>query len=176
MSTVVTPIEPADDVVNEHAVRAAAGITLVIGAVGFCLAFFDQAYLPLQAAASFFFVEFLVRTRFGIRRSPVGVAAHRLTRRYPPDWVSAEPKMFAWHLGLGMAFAMTIITNSGIRGALPATLCAICLTLMWMETALGLCLGCELHRRLVQRGWKSNDPDMVCAGGVCQLPARPSDG
>ena len=39
-----------------------------------------------------------------------------MTSRQAPDWVSAKPKRFAWTLGLGMAFSMMIITNSGVRG------------------------------------------------------------
>ena len=57
---------------NENEVRAAAGLTLVIGAVAFAYAYFAQQYAPLQVAATLFFVEFLVRLRFGIRYSPVG--------------------------------------------------------------------------------------------------------
>ena len=73
-----------------------------------------------------------------------------------------------------MTFAMTIITNSGIRGYLPRTICLICLTLMWMESALGLCLGCQIHAFLVRRGWAAEDADFeVCAGGACEIPARP---
>ena len=67
--------------------------------------------------------------------------------------VSATPKRFAWSLGLGMALAMTVITNSGIRGYLPRTMCLVCLTLMWMESALGLCLGCKIHGLIARRGW-----------------------
>jgi len=48
---------------------------------------------------------------------------------------------------------MTVITNSGIRGYLPRTMCLICLTLMWMESALGLCLGCKIHGLLARRSW-----------------------
>ena len=74
-----------------------------------------------------------------------------------------------------MAFAMTIITNSGIRGTLPRTICAICLTLMWMESVLGLCVGCKIHALLVRRGWTTKDPAFeVCAHGVCEVPARTS--
>ena len=65
-----------------------------------------------------------------------------------------------------MSFAMMVITNSGIRGALPLTICLICLTLMWLEAVLGLCLGCEIHGLLVRRGW-------VAQGrGVRDLRAR----
>ena len=59
--------------------------------------------------------------------------------------MSAKPKRFAWTLGLVMSFAMMVITNSDIHGALPRTICLICLVLMWLESVLGLCLGCEIH-------------------------------
>lgn len=160
-------------VFNENEVRAAAGLTLVLGAAAFTLALFEQQYVPLQVISAFFFVEFLARTTVGIRHSPLGAVAHWMTRTQPPEWVSAKPKMFAWRLGLAMALSMTIITNSGIRGVLPGTLCAICMTLMWMEASLGLCLGCKVHALLLRRGWKADDPEVeVCAHGVCQLPAR----
>ena len=72
-----------------------------------------------------------------------------------------------------MALAMTIITNSGIRGWLPRTICLICLTLMWMESALGLCLGCKIYGILVRRGWIGIDPDIeVCADGSCVRPSE----
>ncbi len=158
-------------VFNENEVRAAAGLTLVIGAIAFAYAYFDAQYVPLQVASSVFFVEFLIRLTAGIRYSPVGVVARLMTRHQPPEWVSAKPKRFAWQLGLGMALSMMIITNSGITGALPRTLCAICMTLMWMEAALGLCLGCKLHALLVRRGWTTKDEDFeICAHGVCELP------
>jgi hypothetical protein len=72
-----------------------------------------------------------------------------------------------------MAGSMTYITNSGIRGTLPRTLCLICMTLMWMESALGLCLGCQVYAWLVRRGWIERDAEIeVCAGGVCSIPTR----
>jgi len=160
-------------VFNENEVRAAAGLTLVLGAVAFSLALLEQQYVPLQAVSTFFLLEFLLRTTLGIRRSPMGVVARWMTRSQPPEWVSAKPKLFAWRIGVAMALSMTIITNSGIRGVLPGTLCAVCMTLMWMEASLGLCLGCKIHALLVRRGWKGDDPEIeVCAHGVCELPAR----
>jgi len=158
-------------VFDENQVRAAAGLTLVIGAVAFSYAYFAHDYAPLQVVTVVFFSEFLARLTIGLRYSPVGVVAHALTRSHPPDWVSAKPKRFAWTLGLGMSFAMVIITNSGIRGTLPRTICLICLTLMWMESVLGLCLGCQIHALLVRRGWMSRDPAFeICAHGACELP------
>lgn len=143
--------------VNEREVRAAAGVTMVIGAVGFSYAYFDKQYAPLQIVASLFFIEFLIRVTAGIRYSPIGVIARGMTLGQPPQWVSATPKRFAWTLGLAMALAMATITNSGIRGYLPRTICLICLTLMWMESALGLCLGCKIHTLIARRGWSVSD-------------------
>jgi hypothetical protein len=160
-------------VYDENEVRAAAGLTLVIGGAAFCAAYFAEDYVPLQIAATLFCVEFLVRLTAGLRRSPMGLLARVLTHGRPPEWVSAKPKRFAWTLGLGMSFAMTVITNSGIRGWLPRSICLVCLTLMWSESVLGLCLGCKLHALLVRRGWTTEDPDYeVCAGGECALPVR----
>jgi len=158
-------------VFNEHEVRAAAGITMAVGAVAFCWAYFRHQYIPLQAVASFFFVEFLLRVTLGIRYSPVGVVSRVLMRNQPPQWVSAKPKRFAWSLGLGIGFAMTIITNSGIRGWLPRSMCLLCLTMMWLESSLGLCLGCKLHGLLVRRGWAQPDEEYeICADGSCAVP------
>ena len=161
-------------VFNENEVRAAAGLTMAIGAVAFGYAYFAKQYLPLQVVASLFFFEFLIRVTAGIRYSPFGAIARALTAKRPPEWVSAKPKRFAWSLGLAMTFAMTIITDSGIRGLLPRTICLICLTLMWMESALGLCLGCQIHGLMVRRGWTIRDPAIeVCADGACHPPAQP---
>ena len=124
-------------VVDENQVRAAAGVTMVLGAVAFCLAYFNHQYIPLQVVSTFFFVDFLTRLTLGIRNSPVGVIARAMTLRQAPDWVSAKPKRFAWTLGLGMAFSMMIITNSGIRWTLPRTICAICLTPRCTSSILG---------------------------------------
>jgi hypothetical protein len=72
-----------------------------------------------------------------------------------------------------MSGAMAVITNSGIRGWLPRTICLICLALMWMESVLGLCLGCEIHRLLVRRGWAGGDPAAAtCAHGACDVAPR----
>jgi len=118
-------------VVNEHQVRAAAGLTMAMGAVGW------------------------------------------MTRRQPPDWVSAKPKRFAWTLGLALTGAMTIITNDGIRGWLPRSICLVCLALMWLESVLSLGLGCETHGLLVRRGWARKDEAYeICTHGACDVTSR----
>jgi len=160
-------------VVNENAVRAAAGITMAVGVVAFAYAYFEHRWLPLKIVSSFFFIEFLVRISIGFRFSPVGVVSGWLTKRQPVDWVSYKPKRFAWTLGAAMAGAVTAITNTNIHGWLPRSFCLVCLVLMWMESVLGLCLGCEIHGFLVRRGWTTKDEAFeICANGACAVPPR----
>ena len=157
-------------VVNEHQARAAAGITMALGATAFVYANFDKLFWPIRIVSTFLCVDFVCRVTVGLERSPSGLVAGWMTRRQDAQWVSAKPKRFAWTLGLGMAVAMSVITNSGIHGPLPRTICLICLTLMWMEAVLGLCLGCEIYGVMVRRGWRAPDGDFeICANGACDV-------
>jgi hypothetical protein len=156
--------------VNEHQARVAAGITMTLGAIAFVYASFDKLFWPIRTVSALLFIDFLIRVTAGLERSPTGLVAGWMTRRQTPQWVSAKPKRFAWSLGLAMALAMTVITNRGIHGPLPKTMCLTCLSLMWMEAVLGLCLGCELYRLVVRRGWRSPDDAFeICPNGACDL-------
>jgi hypothetical protein len=155
-------------VFDERQVRAAAGVTLVLGAIAFAFAYFGKEYLPIKLVTAFFFVEFLLRVARGLGASPVGFVARALTWRRSPHWVSARPKRFAWTLGLVMSLAMTLITHADIRGALPLSICLLCMVLMWLEAVLGLCIGCEVYGLLVRRGWiAADDAVEVCSNGAC---------
>ena len=77
VATAVDGTELHAPVVDENEVRAAAGLTMVIGAVAFSYAYFTRQYIPLQIVASLFFVEFLFRVTVGIRYSPIGVSHAR---------------------------------------------------------------------------------------------------
>ena len=57
-------------VVDENLARAAAGLTMVMGAVAFSYAYFTKQYVPLQVVSSFFFVEFLIRVTLGLALQP----------------------------------------------------------------------------------------------------------
>jgi hypothetical protein len=157
-------------VFNENEVRAVAGLTMALGAVAFAYAALAKEFAPIKLVTSFFFVDFLIRVTVGLKYSPTGVVARWMTRRQPPEWVSAKPKRFAWTLGAVMSGSMMVITNSNITGPLPKTICLICLTLMWMESVLGVCLGCEMHGLLVRHGWATKDAAFeVCAHGACDF-------
>lgn len=160
-------------VFNEHQVRAAAGLTMVIGAVAFVYAYLAKQYLPIQLVTTFFFVVFLLRVTLGLQFSSVGQVAKLLALAQAPHWVSAKRKRFAWSLGLVMSLGLAVVTNSGIRGTLPLTICVICLTLMWLEAVLELCIGCEIHGYVVRRGWVAKDAAFeIRSCGACTVNLR----
>lgn len=163
-------------VFDEREVRAAAGLTLIAGAVAFVYAYFAKEYVPIKLVTTLFLVEFLVRVTVGLTFSPFGRLARLLTRGQARQWVSAKPKRFAWILGLVMSLAMATITNANIRGTLPLTICLICMALMWLEAVLGLCLGCEIYGAMVRRGWVAKDEAVeICSSGACAVePQLPS--
>jgi hypothetical protein len=164
-------------VFNENEVRVAAGLTMVAGAVAFVYANFEKVFVPIRVVTIALALEFLIRLTVGLRYSPAGVVSHWMTRRQPPQWVSTKPKRFAWTMGLAMSVAMAFITNRGIHGALPRSICLTCLALMWLEAVPGICLGCELYGLLVRRGWLARDEAFeICAHGACRVvPEAPPD-
>jgi hypothetical protein len=82
-------------VFNENEVRAAAGLTMVIGAVAFSYAYLDHDYIPLRIATTLFLAEFLIRLTMGLRYSPMGAVAHMLTIAHPPALGECEPALEA---------------------------------------------------------------------------------
>ncbi len=162
-------------VVDEHRARAAAGLTLAVGAVAFAVAVLDGATLGIRVVSVLFAIDFLVRVVDRLEHSPTGVVAGWLVRWQRPLSVSARPKRFAWTLGLVMATTMSVLTNLGVRGIVPRSICVTCLVLMWAEAVLGLCLGCELHGLLMRRGLVGHrDGYDVCTSGACELADPPA--
>jgi hypothetical protein len=163
-------------VFDENQVRVAAGLTMALGGAAFAYANWGKVFGPIKSVTAFFFVDFLIRVTIGLPYSPTGVVARWLTWRRPSQWVSAKPKRFAWALGLGMSAAMTVITNSDIHGLVPRSICLTCLTLMWLESVLGLCIGCELYAFAARRRWVDRDGEIeICANGVCEIDLPPLD-
>ena len=159
-------------VVNERAVRATAGLLLLTAAVAFSQAYFLGNFLLLKTITPILFVDFVIRVLTGLTPlSPFGVVGTLLVRNQTPEWVGATQKKFAWSIGSVMALLMTFVTNLNITGALPLTVCLSCIGLMWMEAALGVCVGCQIFRWLVHKALL-RPPDYVpaCPGGVCDRP------
>lgn len=151
-------------VIDERAVRAAAGVLLLAGGSAFALALFQQSVRPLLPFAVVFVMDMMVRLIAGDRWSPTLALGRLVVRGQRPEWVGAEQKEFAWWLGV--ALALTSCLTMGLFAVplgVTLALCGACLSLLFLETAFGICVGCALQARFGRR------PPKYCPGGTCDL-------
>lgn len=149
-------------VLDEHAVRIAAGILLAIGITALTITLASDSIRPLQMFGMFFLLDMTTRVLISDRLSLTLALGRALTRRRRRHWVGAPQKVFAWWLALGLA-AISFVTMSAGMVPLPVTLglCGVCFTVLLLEATLGWCAGCALHQRF------SRQPTRHCANGAC---------
>lgn len=156
-------------VIDERAVRAAAGILFLLGGAAFATAFFTGTTQPLQPFGMYFMIDMLLRITAGDRWSPTLLLGRLAVRGQRPEWVGAPQKEFAWWLGFGLA--LVACASMGLFAAplwLTLALCGVCLTLLFLETAFGICIGCALQSRF------GKQQPLHCPGGSCEVEGEPS--
>ena len=158
-------------VVNERAVRATAGIMLIIGMITFFLVFSTKNFNYLYPTVFAFWIQFFITVFFGPKYAPFSFLGRLLVRKQKPEYVGAIQKRFAWGIGLVMATIMLLVTMGlGIYGTIPMALCMVCLAFMWLESAAGICVGCKIYGFLMEK-WFITKPVYrpACPGGACTL-------
>ena len=134
---------PGEIYMNENAVRARAGLLNITAWVVFVILL--TAEKPLFIAYTVGPLvgwDMLAASIFGlVPLSPYGVLGTLLAWGPKPIWKPAGPKRFAWALGVGMVTACLVLGQFQQRTAAIAVN-IVCITLTWMEAALGFCLGC----------------------------------
>jgi hypothetical protein len=157
-------------VVNERAVRAAAGLLFVAAMASFMNAYLLGNYQPTRLFVIVFLTDMGLRM-LNPRWAPSMIVGQWIVRNQNPEWVGAPQKRFAWGLGLLLGLTMLyLMVLHTFMGPLNMLVCGSCLTLMFFESAFGICLGCKLHNLF------SRDQAQLCPGGVCEVPAKPRFG
>ena len=152
-------------VVNERTVRAASGLLFFPAVVSFMNALLTANYQPTRLFVVAFLIDMTLRM-ISPRYAPSMIVGGWIVRNQTPEWVGAPQKRFAWGLGLllGGAMAYLMVFNR-YMGPVNMLVCASCLTLMFFETAFGICLGCKLYNLF------HKEQAQLCPGGVCEVPA-----
>lgn len=151
-------------VINERAVRAAAGILFLLGAIAWGAALATGSMQWLKPFGILFVLDMGVRVTLGDKWSPSMMLGRLAVRGQKPEWVGASQKGYAWWMGLLMAStfcALTGFLNAPLGVALA--LCGFCLSLLFLETAFGICVGCKL-----QALFSKTEP-LYCPGGTCEV-------
>jgi len=158
-------------VLNERAVRAAAGLLLVGAMVSFANAMLLGNFQPTRFFVMVFMLDMAVRVFVNPLYAPSMIVGGWVVRHQTPDWVGAPQKRFAW--GIGLVLGVVMFWTMGINqivGPINMLVCGTCLTLMFFETAFGICLGCKVYNLF------HKEKAQLCPGGVCEIPAVPPKG
>lgn len=149
-------------VFNERAIRASAGLLFVFGFTGWMTAFLTSDFSLLRAFGAYFMLEMFLRLFVGARFTPTLIIADFLVRKQRPEWVDAAPKQTAWYLGFALVLVACFMMGwLGFRNEIVLGLCALCLTFLFAEAAVGFCVGCWLHMRF------AIEKPQHCSGDVC---------
>lgn len=158
-------------VLNERAVRAAAGIGFLFAFIVFMNALLLGNYQPMKIFVIAFLIDFTVRVLINPQYAPTMIMGQWMVRKQQPEYVGAPQKRFAWALGMAMALTMFyLVVFLSMKGTVNLVICCICLALMFAETAFGICVGCMLYNAL------SKEKAQLCPGGVCEMPPPPGAG
>jgi len=154
-------------VLNEREVRAGAGILLFFGMIAFLTTFHTGDFTLTRVMVVAFGLDFAIRLFVGPAWAPSLVLGRFMVRNQEPELTGAPQKRFAWALGLGIALGMAVWTI-GLNQAGPVALlgCLLCIVLLMLESAFGICLGCVIYNRL----WPG--VAQMCPGGVCAVRRR----
>ncbi len=141
------------DPVNEVSARlvAAGVVTMSVLTITFDL----RWLVPVIAYG------FVARVLTGPTLSPLGQLVTRVvTPRIPvaPRMVPGPPKRFAQGIGVAFSVTATLLMLAGLWGAAQVTLAALA-SAAFLESALGLCLGCKAFALLMRVGII---PEEVC--------------
>lgn len=149
-------------VLNEREVRAAAGILFFFALLSFMNAWLLGNFRLTQIFVVAFLIDFAIRIFVNPRFSPSMILGRFAVRHQAPEWAGAPQKRFAWSVGFGLAVVMFyLIVLNNVIGPVNLFVCAACLTLMFFESAFGICLACKVYTAFTPHTAQH------CPGGIC---------
>jgi len=172
-------------VVNEREVRAASGLMFAIGFFTLMNLYYERNLWLAFSVVAIFWIDFVLKVFVGSHASFFGRIGAWLVSNQRPEYVGAVQKRFAWSIGLFISSLVLVLVGYQLflapvclhPGALsiasscliPMTLCGICLLFLWLESAVGYCVGCTIYSSLVKRGTlRSEAFTPACPGGICE--------
>ena len=150
-------------VLNEREARAAAGILFIGAFIGLTNGVMLGTAIFSEFFVSFFALDFTIRV-IQPRYSPSLLLGRFFVRKQKPEYVGAAQKRFAWALGIILAYPMFYYLVLDFQpNPIKVLVCLICMTLLFLESAFGVCLGCKIFE------WVKRKDPQYCPGGVCEM-------
>jgi hypothetical protein len=161
-------------VLDERRMRASAGIMFLMGIIAFINGFILQNYIVITYISGFLMLNFLIGIFINPKFSPTMLLAWLFVRKQTPLPIGAIQKKFAWSLGLGLSIvifllSLLLLTNASYFDPV-CMLCLICLILLYLETAMGICVGCKLYYvAIAAKMIKKPEEKPNCMGNTCEV-------
>lgn len=141
-------------VLDERRMRASAGIMLLIGSIASINGFAMHRYEVIPWTIGFLVVNFMIGLFINPRFSPTVLMGSLMVYKQSRMPIGAVQKKFAWSLGLMLSsaiFILSIYLQDDVKFFGPTCmLCMICLLLLYLETAFGICVGCKLYNLFIR--------------------------
>ncbi len=165
---------------DERVMRGSAGIMLALAVIAIVNGFVLKNYPVLPYISGFLVLNFLTGLVVNPKLSPTVVVAKWLVRKQAPLPIGAAQKQFAWSLGLTLsafifAFSLLLLDDASWFGT-TCQLCVICMALLYLETAFGICVGCKLYDLAIRVGLlRAPAIKPNCMGDACEVPPPKQD-
>lgn len=149
-------------VINEREARASAGIMFLVGLLSLFSVYIFRTLLWAEFFSITFIFEFFIRLTLSPKYAPYMLLGELVVHNQKPEWVEAKPKKFAWALGMILGLIMAYYILFDVITMMRLGVCLICLSLLFLESSFGICLGCILYDML-------NIKLNRCPGGICEV-------
>ena len=153
-------------VLNEREARAAAGILFVGAFIGLTNGVMLGTAVFSEYFVTFFAIDFTLRI-IQPRYAPSLLLGRLFVRNQTPEYVGATQKRFAWALGFVLAWPMFYYLVIDFQpNPIKVLVCLICMTLLFLESAFSICLGCKLFNLF------KKEKATHCPGDVCEIKVK----
>jgi len=159
---------------DERVMRGSAGIMLLLAIIAFINGFIVKNYIVIPFISGFLALNFVIGIFINPKFSPTVLLARLMVRKQTVLPIGAIQKKFAWTLGLGLAtaiFVMSLPLQNNVAWSEPVCmLCLVCLFLLYLETAFGICVGCQLYFLGIRlKLIKAPEVAPNCMGDSCEV-------
>lgn len=150
-------------VINEREARAAAGILFMLGMIVIFVGIGYNHIIVARVYLAFMFIDFTARM-ISPKYSPSLLLGKFVVRNQRPDYTGGLQKRFAWTLGWFISLPMMwwFVIHWDIT-FYKVLICVLCLTLMFLEAAFSVCVGCMIYKAIIRE-----DP-RYCPNGSCEI-------
>lgn len=161
-------------IVDEEEMGASAKILYILAVLAFINGFILNNFEMITLFSAVMLLNFAIGLVFGARYAPTIVLGRWMVKHKEAKPIGAIQKQFAWAFGLVMALSVFILSLFLLQDSsyfmMVCMLCIMCLTVLYFEVVMNICVGCKIYGYLLARGWvKAPEIRPACTGDACSI-------